>query len=66
MVGTTQSQNYFEDLSEVPSAEQLMEWEREISRAEAAHTNKPEAMDIMAPRIPKGRLPLSYFQLTHI
>jgi len=41
-------------------------WEAEISKAEAAHTNKPEAMDIMAPRIPKGRLLSSFIHLTHI
>lgn len=61
-----ESRNYFDDLSEIPAAEQLTEWEREISKAEAAQTNKPEAMDVMAPKIPKGRLSFSYIHPTHI
>lgn len=61
-----ESQNYFDDLSEVPTAEQLRVWETEISTAEAAHTTKPEVMDIMAPRIPKGRFFSSYIHLTYI
>jgi hypothetical protein len=44
----------------------LRVWEEEISTAEAAHTNKPEVMDIMAPRIPKGQLLFSYIHPTYI
>lgn len=56
-----ESQNYFDDLSKIPTAEQLTCWEMEISQAEAAHTNKPEVMDVMAPKIPKGLVPCSFF-----
>jgi len=38
------------------TAEQLMLWEKQILRAEAAQVNKPKAMDVMAPHIPKGQL----------
>ena len=49
--------HYFEDLSTVPTAEQIKHWDKEISEAEELHTNRPEAMDVtvMAPRIPKGQ-----------
>lgn len=30
-------------------------WDAEISEAENLRTNRPEAMDVMAPRIEKGR-----------
>jgi hypothetical protein len=57
-----ESQDYFEELSAVPTPQQLALWEREISVAEAKRTNRPEAMDIMAPRIPKGQfIPYLYF-----
>jgi len=57
-----ESHNYFEELSTVPTPQQLALWEREISVAEAQRTNRPEAMDIMAPRIPKGQfISYSYF-----
>jgi len=42
----------------MPSTEQLMLWEKQISKAEVDQVNKPKAMDIMAPNIPKGRLVL--------
>jgi hypothetical protein len=61
-----ESQNYFDDLSEIPSQEQLTQWETEISKAEAARTNKPEVMDVMGPKIPKGRLVVSSSHPTHI
>jgi hypothetical protein len=50
------SQEYFEDLSTVPTAEQMQQWDQDISKAEELRTNNPEQMDIMAPRIPKGKL----------
>ena len=53
-----QSRVYFEDLSSMPTAEQLTHWEKQIAKAEAAQVNTPKAMDIMAPDIPKGRLVL--------
>ena len=52
------SREYFEQLSETPTPEQLASWEAEISNAEARRTDKPSAMDVMATRIPKGRLAL--------
>jgi hypothetical protein len=39
----------------VPTAEEMQQWEAEISRAETMRTRQPEAMDVMAPRIPKGK-----------
>jgi hypothetical protein len=61
------SREYFEDLSTVPTDEQKKLWEAEISKAEELRTNKPEAMDVMAPRIPKGKLNLSttFIRLTY-
>jgi len=53
-------------LSNIPTPEQLTDWEREISKAEAAHINKPEAMDVMAPKIPKGWFLFSCIHPTHI
>jgi len=50
-----ESWDYFDELSTVPTAQQLALWEKEISMAEESQTNRPKAMDIMAPRIPKGR-----------
>lgn len=57
-----ESRDYFEELSTVPTPQQLALWEREISVAEVDRTNQPDAMDIMAPRIPKGQfISYSYF-----
>jgi hypothetical protein len=39
----------------VPTAEQIRLWDKEISEAEELRTNRPEAMDVMAPRIEKGQ-----------
>ena len=50
-----ESRNYFDELSEVPTGVQLKLWEKEISEAEELCTNWPAAMDVMAPRIPKGQ-----------
>ena len=50
-----ESRNYFNELSEVPTGVQLKLWEKEISEAKELRTNRPAAMDVMAPRIPKGR-----------
>lgn len=50
-----ESRHYFEDLSTVPTAEQIKLWDEEISVAEELRTNQPEAMDVMAPRIEKGQ-----------
>lgn len=49
------SREYFEDLSTVPTADQIKLWDAEISEAEKLRTNQPSAMDVMAPRIPKGK-----------
>jgi hypothetical protein len=50
-----ESRHYFEDLSTVPTPEQIIQWDTEISEAEALRTHRPEEMDIMAPRIEKGQ-----------
>jgi hypothetical protein len=50
-----ESKDYFEDLSAVPTADEIVKWDAEISEAEKKRTNQPEAMDVMAPRIPKGQ-----------
>jgi hypothetical protein len=49
-----ESKVYFEELSTVPTAEEIKQWDAEISEAEKKRTTEPEAMDVMAPRIPKG------------
>ncbi len=54
-----ESRNYFDELSTVPTREQLTLWEKEISKAEEQRTNRPAAMDVMAPCIPRGRF-ISY------
>jgi hypothetical protein len=50
------SRDYFDDISIAPTAQQKKLWEAEISEAEELRTNRPDAMDVMAPRIPKGKL----------
>ena len=50
-----ESKDYFEDLSAVPTTDEIEKWDAEISEAEKKRTNQPEAMDVMAPRIPKGQ-----------
>jgi hypothetical protein len=50
-----ESRAYFEDLSAVPTVEEIGIWDAEISEAEKKRTSQPEAMDVMACRIPKGR-----------
>jgi hypothetical protein len=50
-----ESRIYFKDLSTVPTAEEMQKWETEISEAEIMRTRHPEAMDVMAPQIPKGK-----------
>lgn len=49
-----ESREYFEELSAVPTTEEIKTWDAEISEAERKRTSQPEAMDVMAPRIPKG------------
>ena len=49
-----ESRTYFEDLSDVPTTAQMTAWAAEISKAEAAHINKLEVMDVMGPKIKKG------------
>jgi hypothetical protein len=49
-----ESRDYFEELSAVPTAEEIEIWDAEISEAEEKRTSQPEAMDVMASRIPKG------------
>ena len=39
----------------MPTPEQIIQWEAEISKAEVLRTHRPEEMDIMAPRIEKGQ-----------
>jgi hypothetical protein len=50
-----ESKDYFEDLSAVLTTDEIEKWDAEISEAEKKRTNQPEAMDVMAPRIPKGQ-----------
>ena len=50
-----ESRDYFEDLSAVPTVGEIEKWDAEISEAEKKCTSQPEAMDVMAPRIPKGQ-----------
>ena len=50
-----ESKAYFEELSEPANDGLLRKWEEEIQRAERDHVTKPQAMDIMAAKIPKGR-----------
>ncbi|KAF8816373.1 hypothetical protein BYT27DRAFT_7221526 [Phlegmacium glaucopus] len=45
---------YFQDLSTVPTAEQMALWEKEISEAEVLRTKCPAEMNVMAPRIKKA------------
>ncbi|KAF8816372.1 hypothetical protein BYT27DRAFT_7248439 [Phlegmacium glaucopus] len=45
---------YFQDLSTVPTAEQMALWEKEISEAEVLRTKCPAEMNVMAPHIKKG------------
>ena len=40
----------------MPTDQQIKLWDTEISKAEELRTNRPEPMDVMAPRIPKGKL----------
>jgi hypothetical protein len=49
-----ESRDYFEELSAVPTAKEIEIWDAEILEAENKRTNQPEAMDVMASRIPKG------------
>lgn len=58
LANESESRVYFEDLSTVPTAEEMQQWEAEISRAKIMRTRQPEAMDVMAPRIPKGKIVL--------
>lgn len=55
IVNESESRDYFQDLSSVPTSEEIKIWEAEISEAEINRTSRPEAMDVMAPRIPKGQ-----------
>lgn len=61
-----ESSDYFAELSTVPTNEQLAIWEVEISAAEELRTNRPEAMDVMAPRIPKGLSVRPLVYLSHL
>lgn len=51
----SECRDYFDELTAVPTSEEIRIWEAEISEAEKKHTSQPEAMDVMAPRIPKGQ-----------
>jgi len=53
-----ESREYFDELNTVPTAEEIGMWEADISEAEEKRTHKPEAMDVMAPRIPTGQFVL--------
>ncbi|KAF8810584.1 hypothetical protein BYT27DRAFT_7280526, partial [Phlegmacium glaucopus] len=46
---------YFKDLTKVPSVEQLNSWESEISKAEEQRSKDPKAMDVMKTRILKAK-----------
>lgn len=59
------SREYFEDLSTVPTDHQIKQWDTEISEAEEMRTNQPDAMDVMAPRISKGKF-IHLSQLTRL
>jgi hypothetical protein len=54
MKNELESNEYFKDLTKVPSVEQLNSWESEISKAEEQRSKDPKAMDVMKTRIPKG------------
>lgn len=55
IIKESESRDYFDELNTVPTAEEIEMWEADISEAEEKHTSNPEAMDVMAPRIPKGQ-----------
>ena len=50
-----ESQEYFVELTEVPTRAQVAKWEEEIYIAESKISVDPEAMDIMEPKVPKGK-----------
>jgi hypothetical protein len=52
----SENRDYFDELNAVPTAEEIGMWEAEISEAEEKRTSQPDAMDVMACRIPKGQL----------
>ena len=49
------SRQYFEDLSTVPTAEEMDLLETEIAEAEEMRSRQENNMDVMAPRIPRGQ-----------
>ena len=56
------SREYFEDLSTVPTDQQIKLWDTEISKAEELRTNRPEAMDVMEfPKVSSIHLPIHLF-----
>lgn len=50
-----ESHEYFLELTQVPTREQIANWEHEITNAERKRTTDPEAMDVMEPRVPKRK-----------
>lgn len=50
-----ESREYFSELTEVPTKEQIAQWEAEITNAERRRSVDPEAMDVMEPRVPKRK-----------
>lgn len=55
IIKESESRDYFDELNTVPTAEEIEMCEADISEAEEKRTSNPEAMDVMAPRIPKGQ-----------
>jgi len=49
-----ESQQYFEELTQAPTAAQITLWTRQIENAESRRSLDPEAMDVMQPKVPKG------------
>src|SRR5437016_5648159 len=49
-----ESQQYFEELSQAPTAGQITAWTQQIEYAESRRSVDPDAMDVMQPKVPKG------------
>lgn len=49
----SESQQYFRDLTAAATPRQVAEWEEQIADAEQERFFKPEAMDVMEPKVPK-------------
>jgi hypothetical protein len=49
----SESQQYFRDLTAAATPRQVAAWEKQIADAEQERFFKPEAMDVMEPKVPK-------------